>query len=171
MNLYEINNKIAGILDCGFYVDEETGEFIDNGVDVMLAELEYAEDEKIENIALFIKDLLKDVSDLKAEEKALADRRRRKEKKAVWLQNYLSGYLLAHDRKKFETPRCALSFRRSQRVEISDAAALDAYSVVQPDVYRYKEPEINKTFIKDLLKAGQDVPGAALIEVENMQIK
>lgn len=48
MTLYEINNAI---LEC---VDMETGEIIDSD---KLSELQIALDEKIENVALWIKDL------------------------------------------------------------------------------------------------------------------
>ena len=58
MTLYEINNAI---LEC---VDMETGEIIDSD---KLSELQMAFDEKIENVALWIKDL-------KAESEAIKKR-------------------------------------------------------------------------------------------------
>jgi len=171
MNLYQINEEIRYICDNAVSVDQETGEITDNGVAALLENLHAQEEEKLDNTACYVKNLLAEAAALREEEKVLAARRQAKERKAAHLQAYLSGYMVKAGREKFESPRCALSFRRSQRVEIIDAAALGAYSVLRRGIYRYKAPEIDKKFIKDLLKAGENVPGAELVESQNLQIK
>ena len=60
MNLYEINSQIENF---EFKIDEETGEVLNMNE---LNELKMSKDEKIENIALWIKNL-------KSDEKALDD--------------------------------------------------------------------------------------------------
>ena len=65
--LYEIEQAI---MDC---VDLETGEIIDIE---KLDQLQMDKDVKIENTALFIKNLLSDADQIREEEKKLADRRR-----------------------------------------------------------------------------------------------
>ena len=107
MNIYEINEAI---LQC---VDPETGEVDDHA----LIALQIMRDAKIENVALWIKNLKSDISDLKVEEKTLAERRRRKENKVERLRKYLE-FALAGQR--FETPKCVVSFRKSHKVEVSD---------------------------------------------------
>ena len=108
MNIYEIDKAI---LEC---VDEETGEILDFE---RLEELQMARDEKIENIAMWIKNLNTQAAGIKAEETALAERRRVKENRANRLKEYLNNIL---NGQKFETARVSLSFRNSTAVEISD---------------------------------------------------
>ena len=53
-------------------------------------------------------------------------------------------------------------------MEITDEAAVRAAG----DQYlRQREPDIDKTAIRDALKWGIDVPGAALVTRKNLQIK
>ena len=157
MTLFEIDKAI---LDFQFEVDEETGEIL-NTQD--LDELQMARDTKIENIGLWIKNLNAEANAVKAEKDAMADRQKRLEKKAESLKNYLT-YIL--DGQKFSTPRVAMSFRRSESVNITDE-----YSV--PDEYltvtTMTKPD--KKAIKDAIKGGKEVAGAELVTKSNLQIK
>ena len=69
MTLYEINAEIASL------VDEETGELLDYD---RFADLQMERDAKIENMALWVKDLDAEAAAIKAEETALAERRKRR---------------------------------------------------------------------------------------------
>ena len=66
MKLYEINSEIENL------VDTETGEIADIA---FFEQLSMERTAKIEGIALYIKNLDSDVTALKAEETALAERR------------------------------------------------------------------------------------------------
>ena len=165
MNLYEIEKSLNEFMEKGFekYVDTETGEFDEQGFNLELAELELAKDEKIENIGLFIKNLSADIVELKAEEKALAERRKAKENKAEYLKNILAVSLGG---KKLETAKIALTFRKSEQVKIVDEEKLPK------DFLKVKVTvSADKTAIKKAIKAGQAVVGAELVEVQNLQIK
>ena len=151
--LYDIEQAI---MDC---VDLETGEIIDIE---KLDQLQMDRDVKIENTALFIKNLLSDADQIREEEKKLADRRRVCENKAKSLKEYLSGFLGGE---KFKTPRVAISYRKSKSVDVQDITAL-------PEEYlKYSEPTANKAEIKKALEAGTSVPGCVLVENSNIQIK
>lgn len=151
--LYEINEEI---LSC---VDMETGEIIDAE---KLGQLQMAFDDKVEGIALWIKNLLSDAAAIKEEKDKLAERQRVCENKAKNLKEYLSGFLGGE---KFKTPRVAISYRKSKSVDVKDIAAL-------PKEYlKYSEPTANKTEIKKAIEAGTDVPGCVLVESQNIQIK
>ena len=153
MNLYEINERI---LDC---VDPETGEVVDIR---MLEELQMERDSKIENIALWIKNLLSDAEELDREKKKLADRQRISENKAKSLKEYLSRFV---NGEKFKTPRVSISWRKSESVSVDDISSV-------PDRFlKYSDPAPDKTAIKKAIKSGEDVPGARLIEGKNIQIK
>lgn len=162
-SLYKINEQINAILDTGFYIDEVTGEFY--GPEELEA-LQVAQDEKIESIACYIKNLTAEVEALKAEETSLAERRKAKERKIENIKEYLTNCLRTAGKAKFETSKCALSFRKSTAVEISDTFFDDA-----PDWLIRIKKEPDKTAIKKLLQSGQAVKGAALIEKESLQVK
>ena len=143
--------------------DPETGEILD---EQKLADLEMEHDRKIENIALYIKNLESDAEQIKAEKNALAAREKSAKNKADSLRKYLSGYLAGQ---KFSTPRVAISFRSSTSVE-ADVSALMG-SDIGRDYLKYSEPTADKTAIKKALQEGIVLPGCVLVTNQNMQIK
>ena len=153
MTLYEIDQAI---MEC---VDLETGEIIDTE---QLDKLQMERDAKLENVACWIKELKVEAEALKAEKQALAERQKVAENKMESLKKYLAYAL---DGKAFETTRASVTFRKSQAVEITDIYKLDE------NYLRYKEPEADKTAIKEALKAGKTVAGATLVENTSVIIK
>ena len=151
MKLYEIENAI---LDC---IDLETGEVIDTE---RLDALQMERDAKIENVALWIKDLKAEAEAIKAEKMALAERQRVAENKAESLKKWLAYAL---DGQKFSTARCAISFRNTEKVEISDVGMIRLMKE-HDELLTYKEPEPNKTAIKQALKDGLTVQGVQLVQ-------
>lgn len=152
MTIFDIDQAIMAC------VDAETGEVID--LDKMNA-LQMERGEKIENVALWIKELDAEAKAIREEEKRLAERRRVNENKIASLKGYLS---MALSGQKFSTPRVKISWRKSETVDISDPEKIPA------SWYRAKY-EIARDDIKAALKAGETVPGASLIENTNIQIK
>lgn len=152
-NLYEINQAI---LAC---VDPETGEIIDDRIGDLMMERE----QKLENIALWIKNLQADAQAFKAEKEAFDKRQKAAEKKIVSLMKYLTGNLQGE---KFSTTKCAVSFKKSERVDVFNEALV-------PKKYLAKKVTLapDKNAIKELLKAGKRVNGCRLIEHLNPQIK
>lgn len=153
MNLFEIDNEI---MNC---VDAETGEVIDAE---KLDKLQMDRGQKIENIALWIKNLTSDAEALKAEKQAFADRQKAAENKAASLKKYLSDYLAGE---KYKSAKVSVSFRKSEAVNIMDMSQI-------PEQYlKFAEPTADKTGIKNALKAGEVIAGAELVENQNIQIK
>ena len=151
MNLYEINTEI---LNC---IDSETGE-----VDIdSLNALQMLRNEKIENIALWIKDLKAEAEALKVEKMAFQARQAAAENKAESLKNYLANAL---NGEKFKTTKCAISFRRSEKVEITNELDL-------PPEFTTVEIKADKTAIKQAIKSGQEVAGAKIVESTSCIIK
>lgn len=162
MNIYEIDNAIQELLA---NVDAETGELmIDTDA---LDALQMERDSKIENVACYIKNLSADVAALKAEENALAERRKAAEKKIERLKAYLADAL---NGQKFQTAKCAVSFRKTQSVELGESFIAWAEKNNE-HLLRYKEPEANKVLIKKLLIEGAEIPNASLVENTSMTIK
>lgn len=154
MNIYEINKEIMGCIDL------ETGEIINFE---RLKELKLEKNEKIENIALWIKNLNAESEAIKEEIKALSERKERKEKKLEQLKEFLSNIL---ENQKFETARVAISYRKSASLNILDEAKIDKQFIKEVIT-----TSIDKMAIKEAIKAGQVVEGAEIVEKQNIQIK
>jgi hypothetical protein len=152
MNLYELNEAIYSC------IDEETGEVDSDKLDSLMLE----RNTKIENIALWIKQLRSEAAMLKAEKQAFEARQRSKNARADSLEKYLYSAL---DGQKFETTRACVSFRTSKVVNITD------YTKIPDDYLRYKEPEADKVKIKAAIKDGISVPGAELVDSVSMNLK
>lgn len=163
--LYNINSDLLQVIENGFCLDAETGE-VTNYEPEALDALNCEREAKLEGCALLVKSLEADAKAIKEEEAALKARRSAKERKADYLKRYIAQSMQLFGDSKLETPRAALSFRKSSTVEVLDAAALPAeYMTVKTT----SAP--NKTAIKAAIKAGEEVAGAALVERQNLQIK
>lgn len=146
MTLYEINEQIAACIDA------ETGEVID--ID-RLTELHMEREQKLENVALWIKDLTAEAAAIKAEKQKLAERQAAAESKAeslkVWLSEQLAG-------QKFSTARCAVTFRKSKSVNVTDIWKLPE------DYLKYSDPTPDKKALKAALDSGETIEGAEIVE-------
>lgn len=157
MTLYEIDAALAAL------VDPDTGEIADIAV---MEQLQMDRQTKIENIALWRKNLASEARAIREEEKSLAERRKSAEAKIDRLDAYLD-YALAGE--KFSTPRVAISYRKSVAVNVDMEQLLK-----DPDAERYlvyEDPKPDKTAIKDVLKQGGTIAGCVLEEHNNMIIK
>ena len=159
MKLYEINAALEALLS---NVDEETGEVIvdTEALDALLME----RNDKLEGMALLVKDWSAEATAIAAEEKALKERRERIEKKRDSLKRYLQQAL---DGEKLETAKVAVSYRKSKSVEIDPAV----FWLNPASAFVRIKQEPDKTAIGDTLKSGGIVPGAELIEKVSMSIK
>lgn len=160
MNLYEISNAIVEAYNSA--IDAETGEIIDEAALAALDALEMARDEKVENIACWIKDINAEAAAIKTEKQALAARQAAAERKAESLKRYVQNALAGET---FKSAKVAISYRKSESVQIAEGAML-------PEKYlTYVEPTPNKVELKKALKAGEIIEGATLVTNSNMQIK
>ena len=152
MNLYEINKAMQ---EC---INLETGE-----IDLELFEkLQLEKDEKIENVALWIKNLSSDVEGMENEKKAFEERIKATKNKVIALKTYLE---MALNGEKFQTAKCSITFRKSKSVTVLDVSKLDK------DYLKYADPTPDKTAIKKAIESGETIAGASLVENLNVQIK
>lgn len=156
--LYEIDNEI---LSC---VDLETGEIIDTE---RLDALQMEREKKVEEVACWIKDLKAEAEAIKAEKQILADRQKAAENKAESLKRWLAYAL---NGEKFKTAKCAVSFRKSESVEVTEEG-LEALMKGHDELLTYKKPEPNKTAIKQAINDGLSVAGVQLIQNVSTIIK
>lgn len=153
-NLYEINRDITAC------VDVETGEIIDVE---KLTELTLERDEKIENIALWIKNLKSDIEAYKSEITAFTERKRTAENKLEALTRYLSEFL---DGKSFSTTKVNVSFRTTTSVKVNDGITL-------PEEYCRITTEISpdKPKIKEAIESRLEINGCELLRRRTMNVK
>ena len=157
LSIYEIEQEIMAL------VDPETGEITDYDA---LDKLNIAREEKIENIAMWIKNLNAEAKAIREEEKNLAERRKAAENKSESHEKYLDRALSGE---KFSTAKIAISYRKSTAVNILD----EEQFIKKADVTYLipQAPKIDKKAITDALKSGAVIDGAELIERNNIQIK
>lgn len=153
-SLYEIDKAI---LEC---IDLETGEIIDTD---KFDELQIDRSAKLENVALWYKNLISEAQAFKAEKDAFAEKQKRAESKAESLKNYLDSALRGQ---KFDTVKVSVAYRKSTSVEIIDQSKL-------PELYLkvVTTTTPDKAEIAKALKVGEVVDGAELKENQNIQIK
>lgn len=159
--LYEIDQAI---LEC---IDAETGEILDFE---RLSELQMERDAKIENAALWYKNLLSDAEQYKVEKELFAERERIAKNQAEGLKKWLD---LALGGEEMKTTKVFITYRKSESVEIEDDEKFVKYaqSEDRDDLLSYKDPTPNKTAIKKALKEGLKIDGVTLIKKQNINIK
>lgn len=159
MKLYEIKQEYEDALERA--IDPETGE-IDEEVMAEVARIEEDLYEKVDNIGALIKNQKAEAEALKTEAKKLTARAKTADNTVERLKNLLANCL---DGKSYKTTRVAVSFRRSRAVEVSDVYSL-------PEEYlRYKDPEPDKTKLREALEAGEIIDGARIVENVSTIIK
>ena len=159
-SLYEINAQIEQAWSAA--VDPETGEIISEEAAQAVEQLTMAREDKIENLALYYKNLTAEAKALKNEKLALEARQSAAEKKAESIKKYLASSM---NGEKYKSEKVAISWRKSESVSVDENAFL-------PDDYMtFKEPVPNLTAIKKALKAGEKIDGATLTSSNNNQNK
>lgn len=143
MKLWEIDDAIRSC------VDFETGEIIDP---VYLDQLEMIREQKIEGVALYCKELDYLAGEIAKEIETLTARKKAAENAVKGMKAWLAE---ACNSKKFETPKCKVSFR------VNDSTIIDNEDAVPMEFKTEKVTyTISKTDIKKAIKSGAVVPGA-----------
>ena len=159
MSLYHIDRAILEL------VDMDTGEIMDYEA---FEELQMEREAKLENVACWIKNLVAEGAALRVEEVSLAERRKTIERKIERLKKYLSEAL---DGEKFETAKCAVSFRKTTSVSIGDLFYPWAEANA-PELLRITQKvEPDKAAIKEALKNGMEMVDAELTEGVSLSVK
>lgn len=158
MNLYELTANAAylqQLLEDGD-IDEQT--FNDSIESLMI-------DNKVENICKVIRNLEAQAAAFKEEADRLAKKQKTAENGVKRLKESLVNFLLTTNSKKINAGLFTVSLGSSKSVElVEDGAIPECYLTPQP-------PKVDKTGIGAALKAGKEVPGAALKESYHVRIK
>lgn len=170
-NLYNINMRLRELFaryEAGEdeLIDVQTGEIIP--IEQAMADLHLEREQELEGIALLVLEAKADVEALRIEQKRLDEKRQHMER---WIERKKETLLSAMNDGNgqytgFSSPIVSVSVRKSEAVQIDRSDQL-------PDEYirRKVTEEPDKVAIKAALKAGKDVPGAALETRRSVMIK
>jgi chromosome segregation ATPase len=163
-SLYEIDRDIQAFIDGLFAMADENGE-VDIDMDI-LEDLKEQRQTKLENIALYIKNLASEASAIKEEENSLSERRKRLERKCERLKGILVRSMTENNEKEISSPRYCAKIRDSKATEIYDDKILPPEYIVGKTTYA---PD--KTAIKKAIEAGNEVAGARIVINHNLKLE
>lgn len=121
---------------------------------------------KAQNYAFVIRSMEASAEAIREAELQMAARRQAINNRAKQLKERLKGAMELAGMTKIECPHFVISIAKNP-------AAVDLYEpgLVPPSFMKKPPPEPDTTAIKDALKAGQEVPGAALKQGTSLRIK
>jgi hypothetical protein len=160
MQLFNVLSAIEEILAKS--VDPETGEIGDEAC-AQLEALEVARDELALEVAAYLKGEQAEAEAVRSQAKRLAERAAKHEARAARLEQFLAEKVVPAGT-KLKDARSELTWRKSKAVEIT------AEDDLPEEFFRYTRAP-DKTAIRKRLDLKQDVPGAQLIERQNLVIR
>lgn len=164
MKLYEIAKEIYELMDSlEKYAEEHNGEVMPDFKE-KISDLTLQKEDKILNVAKYIKGLESDSSGFETEIKKLQGRKKSVDNRIEWLKGYLNIY--CDKDKRYEDSTTIVSWRKSKYVHIVDESVIPEKYIVTTIA---KSP--NKLEIRRALDSGEDVQGAIVMENQSLQIK
>lgn len=123
---------------------------------------------KAQNVAYAIRNLEASAAAIKEAEAQMAERRKRIEKRAEQIRDYLKTCMELAGVSKIECPHFQLAIAKNPAsVDIFEQSTIPAQYLDFPE----PPPTVNKTRVKAALKDGIDVPGARLVQATRLSIK
>ena len=156
-NIYELTQDYLRLLEMA--EDPELDpEVIADTFEGIEGELEI----KAENYAKVMKNLEGDIAALKAEEERLAKKRKAIENNIKRMKGILQEAMELTGKTKFKTDLFSFGIQKNAPSVVIDAADIRD---IPEDYLKFKEPEVDKTAIKNAINAGVNFEGLAHLEV------
>lgn len=164
LSLYQISHEYRQMVECLMETQDDAAVI----ADTIEAE-SYPLEVKAQNVAYAIRNLEESAAAIKRAEADMAERRKRIERRAEAIRDYLKQCMELAGVSRVECPHFALSIAKNPAsVEIYEAALIPAdYMKETPP----PPPSPDKTLIKQAIKDGFDVPGARLTHGTRLNIK
>ena len=160
--LYEINNMLEEAINEINNIAEDNEGDVPESWSSLLDEIQMERDKKLLDVARYLKSLDAKAAAIKAEEKALNERRKSLESASNRMKSYIEQNITKGE--KIEDANTSLSWRKSKRVIVDNEDEIsEKYCIV--------ERKIQLTPIKKDIEAGNEVSGAHIEENLNLQIK
>lgn len=126
-------------------------------------------EEKSINVAMFVRNLEASAAAIETQIEAMNDRAAAIRKKAAHVRDYLLSNMEHAKLQRIESPFFVLSIRKNPpSLIVDDEKKIPASFLKTPEP---PPPSLDKTKLKDALKAGQEVPGAHLEQKNRLEIK
>ena len=160
-NIYELTGeflKFSDIASSGELTDEQSA-MLTEALENLKEDIEY----KLEGYCKVRANFKADIEALKAEKKRLDDKQKALENRVKAMEEAMKMAILAvkPDEPKIKTPLFSLTVQNNPESVVMD----EQYIENIPEEYlKFKEPEIDRTKIKEDIKAGKDLEGIAHLE-------
>ena len=162
MKLYELNSMLMEAVTIAEAQAFDDG-VIDNNWSAFLDDLEMAREEKILNVARYIKNLEAEAYALKTEKDRIDARQKTAQNQVASRKQYLMHNL--NEKEKIADETASVSIRNNApAVKLSD-------NFDCPEQFQRVKIEPDKTAIKNALKDGVKVKGAMLVKSQSVTIK
>ena len=116
---------------------------------------------KAENYAKVMKNLEGDINSIKAEIERLTNKKKTLENNIKNMKSALQGAMEITGKTKFKTDLFSFGIQKNAPSVIIDASDVNN---IPPDYLKFREPEVNKTAIKEAILNGEDLEGIAHLE-------
>ncbi len=158
MKLYELTDNYLRVQEL---LEENKTEAVEDTLDALTDGFH----DKAENIVKIIKSLAADAEMAGKEAKRLLKRKQALENNVQKLKTYLQTEMERMEIRKINSTLFTIQIQKNPAsVEIVDEALLKPFFLLQ-------EPKIDKKRIAEILKSGEEVKGARLVESESIRIR
>lgn len=124
--------------------------------------------DKLDNCCKYIKNVEADITGLKDEEKRLHDKRKAMENALDRLKGIMHEAMNAAGEKKLACGTFTCSIQKNPESVVLDVSDINA---IPEEYLKYKDPEVDKTKLKEHLKAGYECEFAHLEQSEGLRIR
>lgn len=157
MNLYELSQNYLAVQD----MDLEPEVLKDT-----LDSIEEAFEDKAENIAKWIRNLEADKKAFEEEEKRFKEKKQAADNRIKSLKLYLEDNMRLTGKTKFKAGFFSFAIQNNRpSVEVFDETLIPKQFLIEQPV------KIDRAGIAELLKAGEEVPGAELKQTKGLRIR
>lgn len=164
LSLYQLSANYLQALD--FLTDPETdlpAEAVNDTLEALGGELE----DKAINVAKFLRNMETTAEAIRQAEADMAKRRKTLENRVQWLRNYIKHNMELCGVSDIECPYFKLSVKTNP-VAVN---ILDENAVPEQFKQQIVSWKIDKTAIRDAIKAGTEVPGTELVAGSRLAVK
>ncbi len=157
MNLYELSQNYLAVQEMD--LDEDTlRDTLDSIADAAV--------DKIEKLVRLMRNNEGDINSIKSEEERLKKKRQSLENYNKFFKQYIEDAMRLMDKTRLKAGFFNLVIQNNQpSVVVFDEALLPKQFLME------QPPKIDRAGIKELLKAGEEVPGAELKQTEGLRIR
>ena len=170
MKIFDIAEQFNGLYKMSeeIEINEETGEIIDNSESLteLFNDLEIELSDKLDNTNYIIKELGASEIYLKDEAKRLIAKSKVFENRQIFLKELMRSAILASGQSKIKTNKFSFSITNRESLNYDDVSIFGLDS----SLVRVKQ-ELDKTKIKEYIKAGGEVDGIKKVESTSLSIR